>query len=169
MAFFFEDPYSEVYLRDLSRRLKANASTVLRVLKILESEGLVSRRVERNAVFFKAVQSGSFKALKTAFTLSKFARVVPLFLEKSRGLACVLLYGSAAKGEDGPSSDYDVLCVAADCGVTGAELGGLLGRETNLRKFTMREWAEAGRTNRAFYLSVLSDSIALYGEKPVID
>lgn len=171
LAFFFENPFAETHLREVARRLKMSPSTVLRSIKLLEKEGLVSRRSEKNATFFKAIMSSEFKALKTAFTVSKMedARVIDLISEKSRGLSSIILYGSAAKGEDDSKSDYDFLVIAAECAAKPIELSEKLGRESSLQAYSISEWRKVSKKNRAFYLEVISNSVALKGEKPVID
>lgn len=171
LTFFFENPYTEIYLRELARKLKMSASTVLRCLQVLEKDRLISRRTEKNAAFFKSTMSNEFKALKIAYTVSKIeeAGVVEVISKKSAGLSCILLYGSAAKGEDDLKSDYDFLAIAADCRASALEIGEMLGRESVLQAYSISEWKKVSRKNRAFYLEVITNSIALKGEKPIID
>ncbi len=171
LTFFFESPYSWIHLREIARRLKMSPSTVLRGMRLLENEGLVSRRSEKNATFFKATMSAEFKALKVAYTISKIeaAGLVELISKKSRGLGSILLYGSAAKGEDDLKSDYDFLIIAAECDVKALEISEKLKRECALQTYSISEWKKVSKKNRAFYLDVISKSIDLKGEKPVID
>lgn len=171
LAYFFENPKQEVYLRELARKLNMSAATVMRTTNFLVEEGLLEKRVEKNATYFRANLSLHFKELKKAYTVSKIfgAGVVDLIKERSAGLASILLYGSAAKGEDDPGSDYDFLVIASRCDVKASELSERLGREVSLRVYDASGWKTASRQNRAFYLEAISNSIALYGEKPVID
>jgi predicted nucleotidyltransferase len=171
LTLFFEDPYAEAYLREAARKLKMSPATVLRAIRVLEKEGLVSRRDEKNASFFKANMSSEFKALKLAFTLSKLddTGIAGLIAKKSRGLSCILLYGSAARGEDGPKSDYDLLAIAAECDATAMEMGEKLGKESTLQAYSISQWKEVSKKNRAFYIEVISSGIMLYGDKPVVD
>ena len=171
LAHFFENPREEVYLRELARRLGMNAATVMRATNFLAKGGLLLKRVEKNATYFKANLTPEFKEMKKAYTVSKIsdAGVVDLIKEKSVGLTAVLLYGSAAKGEDDPESDYDFLVVASKCGMKARELSEKLGREVSLQVYDAAGWKRASKQNRAFYLDVISSSIPLYGEKPVID
>jgi len=171
LSFFLENPYAETHLREIARRLRMSPSTVMRATRLLEKEDLVRRRSGKNATFFKPTMSTEFKALKIACTISKLEEkgITELFGRKSRGLSSVLLYGSAAKGEDSPESDYDFLAIAAESDVKALELSEKLGRECNLQVYSVSEWKEASRKNRPFYLEVISNSISLMGEKPVID
>jgi len=171
LAYFFENPREEVYLRELARRLERSPATVLRAANFLVKEGLLVKRVERNATYFKASLGPEFKEMKKAYTVSKIfsAGVVDLIRARSAGLASISLYGSAARGEDDPESDYDFLVIASKCSVEASELSERLGREATLRVYDAAGWKQVSRQNRAFYLDVISNSIVLHGEKPVID
>ncbi|MFA6049185.1 MAG: MarR family transcriptional regulator [Candidatus Micrarchaeia archaeon] len=171
LSFFFENPYSEVHLREIGRRSGMSPSTLSRLLGALQKAGLVVARRERNASFFKASLTPLFKAQKTAYNVSRLfgAGVVDEIKNASSGLSAVLLYGSAAKGEDDENSDYDLLVIASSCNASAQGLSRKLGREASLKKFTISEWKRQSKTNRAFYLDVISNSTALLGEKPVID
>ena len=171
LAYFFENPREEVYLRELARRLKRNPATVMRATNLLVRENLLTKRIERNATYFRANLSPKFKEMKKAYTVSKIfdAGVADLIKEKSAGLTSVSLYGSAARGEDDQESDYDFLVIASKCGVGASEISERLGREASLQVYDAAGWKRVSRENRAFYLDVISSSIAIYGEKPVID
>ncbi|MFH0818078.1 MAG: helix-turn-helix domain-containing protein [Candidatus Micrarchaeota archaeon] len=171
LAYFLKAPRSEVYLRELARTLGMSPSTALRSLSALEKEGLVARRTERHVSFFKANMGLRFKALKVAQTVSLFEkkRITKLVSENSQGFQSLLLYGSAANGEDDAESDYDLMLIASGTKVRPHELSEMLDREVNLQRYSISEWKEVSRKNRAFYLEVISNSIALKGEKPVID
>lgn len=171
LSYFFENPGDEVYLRELARRIKMNPATVLRATEVLVEGNLLMKRAERNATYFRANLTPEFKEMKKAHTVSKIfdAGAVELIKERSAGLASISLYGSAARGEDGPESDYDFLVIALKCSVKASELSDRLGRETTLQVHDAAGWKRVSEQNRAFYLDVISNSIALYGEKPVID
>lgn len=171
LTYFFENPYSESYLREIARKTKISPSTLSRSLDFLAEEGLILKRTEKNSTYFKASMTNGFKALKIAFTISKLedAKVIELIKEKSKGLSSILLYGSAAIGEDGPDSDVDILVISMHCTVSAEEISRKLGKESGLKKYTIGEWKKISRQNRAFYLEAVSNSITLFGQKPVID
>lgn len=171
LAYFFENLRDEVYMRELSRRTKLSPATVMRATDLLIKENLLLKRVERNATYFRANPTPKFKEMKKAHTVSKIfdAGVVDLIKERSTGLVSISLYGSAARGEDDRDSDYDFLVIASKCGVRASELSERLGREATLQVHDAAGWKRVSKENRAFYLEVISNSIQLYGEKPVID
>lgn len=171
LVFFFDNPYSEVYLREIARRLKMSPSTLWRSINVLEKDGLIQIRREKNGTFLKPTFSNEFKMLKVAYTLSKIEekKIVEIISKKAGGLSSILLYGSAARGEDDEKSDYDFLVIAAKCNVSSLEISEKLGRESAIQIYSISEWRDVSKKNRAFYLEVISNSIALKGEKPVID
>ncbi|MFH0713536.1 MAG: nucleotidyltransferase domain-containing protein [Candidatus Micrarchaeota archaeon] len=170
LSFFFENPYQEVYLRELARALKMSASSVLRALNFLASEKMLVRSKRSNGVYFKANLTPLFKANKIAYTLSKIfsSKVIEKVEKKSAGLNCFLLFGSAAKGEDDKNSDYDLLLITSSTKISSGELAAKLGREVNLKIFNVAEWHDVKKKNNAFYNEVISNSVCLLGEKPVL-
>ncbi len=170
LGIFFEDPRREFYLREIGRKAGVSASTAMRCLRLLERQGLVSYIRRKNGLYYAALRTPEFKALKVSATVSRICSigVADLVKEKSAGLVSFLLFGSAAKGEDGLESDYDFVLIAAQSSVTSFDLADKLGREVNLKKFTISQWKEASRKNKAFYLDVLNNSICLIGEKPIV-
>jgi len=171
LTLFFSNPYSEFHLREIARRTRMDPATALRAARMLEKEGLLQRRRERHASFFRASMNPAFKALKIAYTISLFEdkKIAEKIAETSKGLSSILLYGSAARGEDDSKSDYDILVIASECKADAMELGSILGRETSIQAYSISEWSGVARKNRAFYLEAISSSVALKGEKPVVD
>ena len=171
LAFFFENPYSEAYLRELARKIDMDPATALRCIKILEEEKLITRRKEQHADYFKANLTPEFKALKIAYTLSKIndAGIVEKIKSETDGVSSILIYGSCARGEDSNESDVDVLVIAIKSKARAIDLSKLIGKEVNLQVHSISEWKKISKENRAFYLEVISNSIAIEGKKPVID
>ncbi|MBI5036423.1 winged helix-turn-helix transcriptional regulator [Candidatus Micrarchaeota archaeon] len=170
LGYFYEHPYSEVHLRELARSLKMSPSTVARILKALEKEGWVEKREEKYATFFKANMSPAFKAHKQAYTMAKIrdSSILEIVQEKTKGLHSFMLFGSAARGEDDEKSDYDFIIVAGGSDVKSRDLAKKLGREVNLKTFSISEWKKVEKTNQAFYRDVLTYSWVLLGQKPVL-
>ena len=171
LTWFFQNPKKEISLRALARQIKFAPSTLSRTLKYLTKDNFLSKRKEANLTYFKAAENQKFKALKVAHTISVLqdSEIIPLIEENSQALSSLLLYGSAARGEDGSTSDYDFLIIAQGCSLPHAKLSNILKRETNLKHFTISQWEKISKENRAFYLEAISNSIALIGQKPVID
>lgn len=171
LVYFFENPYTEAYLREIARKTRINPSTLSRMLSLLAKDKLIHKRIEKNATYFKANMTNLFKSLKLSYTLSiiEDRKIVEYIKESSSGLSSILLYGSSARGEDDGTSDYDFLVIAGSCNAKVEVLNSLLRRECSLKTFNLAKWKETSKKNRAFYLDVITNSIALYGNVPVID
>jgi predicted nucleotidyltransferase len=106
--------------------------------------------------------------MKTALFLFK-ARPLTDFLAEAYPGSSVVLYGSSARGEDGPESDLDLLIVGRrveKMDLTRFE--SMLGRRINAIVFDPREWEEKAEEDGAFYERVLVDGIVLHGTLPVV-
>jgi predicted nucleotidyltransferase len=171
LVYFFENPYKEEHLREIARKTKISPSTLSRTLAMLTRDGLIQKREEKHATFFKATMSNIFKSLKISYTLSiiENKKIIKYVQENSSGISSFILYGSSARGEDDQDSDYDFLIISGSSNVKADEISTLLGRECSIKKFNLAQWKDVSRNNRAFYLEVITSSIALFGNIPIID
>jgi predicted nucleotidyltransferase len=171
LSYFFMHPDREIYSRELARVLKMSPATVGRILQALHNDMFLEQREERIAIYYKASVTNEFKALKKAYTVSyiESSGALEYIKKNSVGLSAVLLYGSAARGEDTGDSDFDFLVISSKSSITPLGLGSILHREVNLQVYNIAQWKKISESNRAFYLDVISDSITLFGQKPVID
>ncbi len=172
LRLFFERSGEEFYVREVARECRCSPATASKDLRSLERAGLVERKRKRHATFYRASSAPFFRMLKIAATVKKIvdAGLVKAVERNCSGLSSLLLYGSAAAGEDDWKSDYDLLVIAAaaNIGKITAEIKPLE-KETAILHFTPGRWLEQSKKNRAFYLDVISNCIALVGRKPVVD
>jgi len=114
------------------------------------------------------VGNDSFRLMKTALFLFK-ARPLTDFMGEAYAGSSVVLYGSCARGEDGPESDVDMLIVGRRAEKTDlTRFEGMLGRRINTMVFDPQEWEEKAEEDGAFYERVLVDGIVLHGTLPVV-
>lgn len=110
---------------------------------------------------------------KIIFSLEELhdARIVENILKTKKGILSIILYGSTAIGRDDELSDIDILVIAETdtkgkrvimTQATGTK------RELNITSYTPAEWRKKASIQKAFYETVIIDSITLYGEKPVV-
>ena len=169
LVVFFDDPYREFHLREVAEVADVSPSTAKRFLDFYEANGFLIKKRKANLALFRAnVENNSFRFMKTALFLFK-ARPLTDFLTEAYTGSSVVLYGSCARGEDGPESDVDVLIVgrrAEKIDLTRYE--GILGRKINTIVFDPQDWEEKAQEDRAFYERVLVDGIVLHGTLPVV-
>src|SRR5437870_13785773 len=108
---FFQDPYSEVHLREAAAQARVSPSTAKRFLDEYTRLGLLTETQKANLHLFKAnLDKASFRLWKTSLFLLKnenhLRHLASLYPDSS-----LTLYGSCATGTDAPGSDLDLLLV----------------------------------------------------------
>jgi predicted nucleotidyltransferase len=129
------------------------------------------RTEEKNRILYKAdVENPVLRHIKIAYNLSwlREKNTVDFILNQMKSVNSIVLFGSFAKGENDKKSDVDILSISLSKSKTTAKLAKHLGRDTNLVDFTPAQWSNQAKTNKAFYLDVITDSVLLYGTKPVV-
>lgn len=168
---FFEKPYDEIYLRQLARELKFSPYAVKTYTDILVKESFLAEERKANLRYFKAnTKNLFFKHLKIAFNMHKIEKSgIINFLNKNiSGVSSIVLFGSAAKGEDEEKSDIDIVLIGKEKSISIAEFEKKLKKNINLHIFTWTEWNKQYKNNKAFYFDVIAYGTPLYGELPIV-
>lgn len=168
---FIDNPYEEVYLREISRKMKISPYAVKRYADILVKEGLLLEQKKANLRYFRPnVNSLFFKSLKLSFNLREIIKsgLIEYLKEKVSGLSSIVLFGSMAKGENDKKSDCDILVIGKETKESMSHIEKKMGREINIHFFSWTEWNAQIKKNKAFYFDVVTYGKSLYGEMPVI-
>lgn len=171
LSLFMDNPYEKYYLREAARRLKISPMTLKRSLDFLLKNNLILKEKSKNQILYSAnIQNPAFRHIKISRSLSVLMQkgIVEFIKEKVPGVSSIILYGSYAKGEETKDSDMDILIIASGKINISGELSSLLRRDANLSLFSPAEWSRQAKTNRAFYLDVITEGIVLYGTRPVV-
>lgn len=166
-----DNPYEKYYLREAARRLKISPMTLKRSLDFLLKNNLILKEKSKNQILYSPnIQNPAFRHIKISRSLSVLMQkgIVEFIKEKVPGVSSIILYGSYAKGEETKDSDMDILIIASGKINISGELSSLLRRDANLSLFSPAEWSRQAKTNRAFYLDVITEGIVLYGTRPVV-
>ncbi|HLC75132.1 MAG TPA: nucleotidyltransferase domain-containing protein [Candidatus Nanoarchaeia archaeon] len=108
------------------------------------------------------------RQIKIALSVSEVLPVVEE-LKTYPEIMTILLYGSSASGKDTATSDIDLLIITAKpIKIRSLHTERKLSREISVSSYTHMEWKKKTLSNRAFYESIIYDSIPLYGERPVV-
>lgn len=172
LSHFFENPNEEFYLRELGRLLKLSPMTVKRALDDLVNDKLIIRQKKKNQILYHAnTESLSYKFAKISYNLARLEEneILDFLLDKIPGISSIILYGSYAKGENDKHSDLDLLMICTTKKIDSNEIEKRLGIEVNIISFTSTQWTKQAKTNRAFYLDVITEGIVLHGTRPVIE
>lgn len=115
LRIFFEDPSPKgvgFQLREISKKINVAPPSVKRYLDELEKDGLILRekhRIHSYPTYFANRDSGYFKLLKKIDTLRTIEESGLLdYLNDKCMPDVIILFGSAAKGEDLKESDMDL-------------------------------------------------------------
>jgi hypothetical protein len=159
----FADLHRSWYRSDLAKHLGLQPSSLQRELDGLVRAGVLSRRVDGNRSYFQADPACPFlhelRGLinKTSGLVFQLGRVLEPFRTK---VAVAFVFGSAARGEERPESDVDLM-VLGTLGlkelVPGLrEVEGRLNRPVNVHTYSPVELIENVRKNNRFITDVLT-------------
>ncbi len=166
---FFEEPNSEFYIRELSRILKINHTTVRQQLNKLVKEGLLSKGKTKLYLSYKVIISRKYLNLKLFYNLEKL-RISGIIedLQKQYDFPVMVLFGSYAKATDDMNSDID-LCIISDIQKQfhTANYKKILNRKVSFHYFTKTSWKNAKKKNPGLINSICN-GIVLSGELEVL-
>jgi len=157
----FEQPGTELYLREIHRRSGLSIRPIQEELANLESSGLVKARRDGNRTYFSAnTQHPLFPEIRSLVEKTTGIRTV---LEKALSepeIEVAFIFGSVAAGTAQPGSDLD-LFVIGKLGLRKLTklLSGLserVGREINPHVMTGQEFARRVKAKDHFVSSVIS-------------
>lgn len=111
-SFLVEDPQKEFLASEIQKAADLSKAGVYRALEELVRQELVTKKERGRFVLYSAVADDcvvrQFKVLKTAIALKTLVQKLKASSRK------IVLFGSAARGEDYKTSDVDLLIVAKD-------------------------------------------------------
>lgn len=131
---FFDFPKKDFQTRELSRRIKLAQISVINHLKALVKDGLVIKEHKSIYPSFRAnIDNEIFRLLKKqnlAFRIKTSGLIN--FLEEKIKPNCIVLFGSASKGEDTENSDVDLFVQAKETSLNLEKYEKSLNRKINL-------------------------------------
>ncbi len=105
---FIEDCYNEIGVREYSRIIKITPPTASKLLKELELEGLLKKRIDRGYLLFRANREDSIlKDLSKIYWKQKLKDVIE-YINSRLYDPTIVLFGSLTKLETKKDSDIDL-------------------------------------------------------------
>ena len=139
LGIFFEDPFPKgvgFQLREISKKVNVAPPSVKRYLDELENEGLIIRekhRIHNYPTYFAKRDNTYFKLLKRLDTIKTIEESGLLGYLNDRCMPDVMiLFGSAARGEDIKESDIDLFLQCKERKLDLEKYGLQLSRKINL-------------------------------------
>lgn len=166
---FFEDPNRKYSIRELSRILKINHTTVRQYLNKLVKESFLSLKKEEVYSFYQLVLSKKALNLKLYYNLEKIRKSNLIEdLEKAYDLPAIVLFGSYALARDDASSDIDICLISnidKEFQIEKYEKG--LNKKISLHKFSKNSWDKAKKSN-PHLVNNICNGIVLSGELVIL-
>jgi len=166
---FFENPDRKFSIRELSRVLKINHTTVRQYLNKLVDEGFMSLRKEGVYSFYQLVLSKKARNLKLYYNLEKIRESgLVEDLEKEYDLPVIVLFGSYAFAMDNFTSDVDI-CLISNIKkeFLTERYEKILNRKVSIHKFDKASWERAKKANPDL-VNNICNGIVLSGELEVL-
>ncbi len=161
---FFDFPRKAFLIRKLSRNTKLSVPSVRLHVKALLAEGLIMK--DENGLYpsFRAVRDNPlFKLLKLQNAVLKLYTTGVLgVVEKAAYPSCIVLFGSASRGEDTEESDIDLFIQAKRIKLDLSKFEKALNRKINLL------FEPDMKTISPELLNNLANGIVVYGYLKVV-
>lgn len=166
---FFEDPNRKFSIRELSRILKINHTTVRQYLNMMVKEGFLSSKKEGVYSFYQFILSKKALNLKLYYNLEKIRNSNLIEdLEKAYDLPVIVLFGSYALARDDTSSDVDICLVSnVDKDIQTDKYEKKLNRKISMHKYSKDSWNKAKKLNPNL-INNICNGIVLSGELVIL-
>jgi DNA-binding transcriptional ArsR family regulator len=170
-------PEREWYLSDLATHLGVRPSSLQRTLAKLSAAGILHRRKNGNRVYYRADPSCPILAELSGILTKTSGIAEPLrdaLAPLARKIILGFMHGSVAEGRERSESDVDLILVGdvsnGDVALALRPLQERLGREVNVTRYTLREFAAKISSRNHFLSSVLQKPrIFLIGSEHELD
>ena len=169
---FLMHPQEEHYGAQLHRMLELHPNSVHRELRLLEQAGIITSRRAAGIVYYRA-NTGSpvFPELRgLILKTAGLGECIADSLQDLRGIAWAFVYGSVARGDEGPGSDVDLMVIgdvaAQEFEGTVNRLEEAIGRPVNHTVLTRAELRRRFEAGDGFVHGVLDGAkIMLLGDE----
>lgn len=166
---FFENPEKEFYIRELSRILKINHTTIRQKLNKLVKEGFLTKEETHLTSSYKMVLSQKWLNLKLYYNLEKLhnSKLIEK-IQREYDFPIIVLFGSYSKASDDSKSDLD-LCIISNIKkrIEKEEFEKNINRKISLHFFTKEEFDNTIKKNKGL-INNICNGIVISGELEVI-
>ena len=165
LSFFLQNPTAEMSQVQIAKKLKLAKGTLIKWIKHLEKLDIISlKKVGATNLCSLRREKSIVKQLKVLYNLSLLASLKKILSRNGIDIK-IYLYGSAARGEDIESSDFDVMIIGRlqkeDIINEVNKLAEGINKDIGLEIFSDLEWSEMSRKDKAFYERVEKDKVEL--------
>jgi uncharacterized protein len=163
LSVFLFKPGEQIHQNEVIRMSGLSKITVMKLLSIFTSEGLLKESRKGNLKLFSLVDEHPVvKQLKVLVNVSELSAILRGFA--GNGFE-VYLFGSAARGDDRENSDIDLLIIGKISNASLADLTAritkAMNREVNPIVKSPFEYSNLYKTDKAFFENLERDRIKL--------
>jgi DNA polymerase sigma len=169
MTPFFEDPQRRFGIRELSRILKINHTTIRKYLLVLKKEGYLEITSEGPYSFYNIVLSRKTLNLKIFYNLEKIRKSGIIDdIDKNYDYPTIVLFGSYSIGMDYADSDIDI-CIITNITkeMQFHKYEKILGRKISIHKFSENAWSKLKKNNPNL-VNNIANGIVLSGQMELL-
>ncbi len=170
IEFFLVNPYKEVYIRELAKKLKISPFATKKYADALVIEGLILEEKKANLRYLKAnLSSLYYKHAKITYNLRQLLKsnLIEFLKNNLTNVTSITLFGSLAKGEDSDESDIDILIIGKQKHLSLSDFEKKLDKIITIHFFSWSEWNEKAKEDNPFYYEIINHGIPLHGELPL--
>ncbi|MEK6951640.1 MAG: nucleotidyltransferase domain-containing protein [Nanoarchaeota archaeon] len=166
---FFEDPNRKFSIRELSRILNINHTTVRQHLNKLVKEEFLSLNVDRIYSFYHLVLNKKTLNLKMYYNLEKIRKSnIISDLEKTFNFPVIVLFGSYASAIDDKNSDIDICLISnVEKKFSVEKYEKILNRKISIHKFNKKSLIKVKKSNPNL-INNICNGIVLSGEMEIL-
>jgi predicted nucleotidyltransferase len=166
LRLFFEGPNQRLHLREVARRVGLSATGAMKILRSLETEGMVKK--ERAAVtteYRGNYENENFMALKRSLNLYSLhsSGLVSKIVDFYKIPECIVIFGSYAKGEDTKESDIDIAIMTSMKEYPQLDI-----YEDELKRKLSLHLIDNIQSEEKGFINTLANGIVLYGYLEVL-
>jgi len=172
----FLRPEKDWYLSELAASLGTGPSSLQREIDALVRVGILEKRVDGRRTYIKANQDSPIYP-ELHGLVEKTSGIVPMLREaiaSTKGLKVGFIYGSVARGEEGASSDVDLMLIGSlstmDISPKLRVVEKAVGRQINPTVFSRDEFAKSLTQKNHFLRTVMRNKkIMLVGTEDELE
>ena len=166
---FFEEPNRKYSIRELSRLLKINHTTVRQHLNKLVMEEYLSSKTEGVYTFYRLVLKKKTLNLKLHYNLEKLRKSkIVEDLETAYDYPVIILFGGYATAMDDKTSDIDLCLISnVEKEFSFEKYEKKLNKKVSLHKFSKMAFEKAKKNNPEL-VNNICNGIVLSGELEVV-
>ena len=151
LAYFFDNPTTGTYLRELSRNTRLSMPTILSSTDVLSREGIIIKEKGKVMTTIKAnSESTHFIRLKKIYNIGQlYDSGIVDFLSKELNIPkAIICFGSYSRGEDTEKSDIDIAIIGSkEKELTLDRFEKILKRGISLHFIDMKKTSEEFKSN----------------------